>query len=398
MSYKLGSDEQFYDNPSKFVQDSSLLDERYVIYNVADRPLNKTLNSVLTVKNGNVDWDSSKKENVLTTSFTSGSSSSISTLDRFYISSSKETTIEIGLRIPGLAKPPASALVIWGAFNPIEGYYFGWDYQGLFIAVKKNGVEEKIYQGEWNVEKLNGQNGSLLFQPNTAAIYKIKSYGLPYIPTEFYICFTSDSSNEYKEILIHRLLPTNGSNLFLSSLSLCTQVSNGLTTDNIIAFESAKKVKVRGSLNLNWRMLSASSLKTSKKGKGKFEPVVSISRIKNVYLSDYPLWKLSSLDYRFLTDDTALLSIVADGRLTNTLWELPEGDPSIDTQTKVDFNSNTILGGRIIWQTFLYDQSGQINFSDQRLCTNVDRFDTLSFCIKSSKDLEMALNLSWKEC
>ena len=64
----------------------------------------------------------------------------------------------IGVRIPTL--PLTTAFCEWGYTDFTNGFYFGVDGTGKYVAYVTGGVVTKTYQSEWNIDKLDGTGNS----------------------------------------------------------------------------------------------------------------------------------------------------------------------------------------------------------------------------------------------
>jgi hypothetical protein len=64
----------------------------------------------------------------------------------------------IGVRVPIL--PTGTAFCEWGYTDFTNGFYFGVDGGGKYVATVTGGAITKIYQDNWNVDKLDGTGNS----------------------------------------------------------------------------------------------------------------------------------------------------------------------------------------------------------------------------------------------
>jgi hypothetical protein len=64
----------------------------------------------------------------------------------------------IGVRVPTL--PTGTAFAEWGYTDFTNGFYYGVDGTGKYVASVTGGVITKVYQADWNVDKLDGTGAS----------------------------------------------------------------------------------------------------------------------------------------------------------------------------------------------------------------------------------------------
>lgn len=82
----------------------------------------------------------------------------IETLLRGQYQAGTEASFGIGVRLP--TAPASTAEVMWGYFDDNNGFCFGQDATGIFVCRRSGGSDNKVYQTDWNRDKLNGAGGS----------------------------------------------------------------------------------------------------------------------------------------------------------------------------------------------------------------------------------------------
>lgn len=99
----------------------------------------------------------------------------------------------------------------WGYFDNNEGFYFGKDSGGIYVAMRRNGAEEnKVYQSGWSVDKLDGSGASLLtLSTASGASYYIQTNCSEYGTIYFYVELNNGANGQERAILVHRMNPSS---------------------------------------------------------------------------------------------------------------------------------------------------------------------------------------------
>lgn len=82
----------------------------------------------------------------------------VSTLKRGQYQAGAQARAGVGARIP--TAPGSTAVMRWGYFDDNNGFLFGQDATGAFVARRSGGTETKVYQTDWNYDKMQGAGPS----------------------------------------------------------------------------------------------------------------------------------------------------------------------------------------------------------------------------------------------
>ena len=83
---------------------------------------------------------------------------------------------EVGIGVRFTTAPTGNQVCRWGIFDENNGFYFGYDSGGLFVARRRNGVElGKTYRNQFNTETLDGNGATAnAWNPKRGNIYHIE--------------------------------------------------------------------------------------------------------------------------------------------------------------------------------------------------------------------------------
>lgn len=110
----------------------------------------------VTVGSGNISL--SNGELILSTGTTASSETALKSAEVGRYIPGYGAEIGIGTRFP--TAPTGNQSAIWGGLTEDgdNGFYFGYDSSGVYVARRRNGTElNKTYQSNWNVDTLNGK-------------------------------------------------------------------------------------------------------------------------------------------------------------------------------------------------------------------------------------------------
>ena len=138
----------------------------------------------------------------LSTDSQANSSLRLSSIERGQYIPGAEGEAGVQLRIPEL--PIGEQYIEWGYTDLDNGFVYGVDSTGIYVARITEGVKNKIYQNDWNKDKLDGTGLSgLTLDLSIGNIYNIifTWYGSGSI--KYYVIITSPDTLEDELILVH---------------------------------------------------------------------------------------------------------------------------------------------------------------------------------------------------
>jgi hypothetical protein len=212
----------------------------------------------------------------LTTTASANDSAILDTAERGRFNSG--TAFEAGLTIQIPSPPTGNQSIRWGIFDDNNGLYFGRDAGGIFIATRKNGAETtKVYQSQWNIDKLDGTGPSgLTLNPNNGYMYQIR-FGTNFGIAEYRIMLIDPGTNSEIPIACHRQPPVSQSLVGDPNQPIRVQIQNGSTAQPISASVRGRYYANLGTARPLNRMTSESRLNVSTNNTT-FIPLVSFQR------------------------------------------------------------------------------------------------------------------------
>lgn len=110
----------------------------------------------------------------------------------------------IGVRVP--TAPTSTAYCEWGYTDFTNGFYFGVDATGNYVAYVSGGSVTKIYQTDWNLDKLDGNGASkLTLDLSEGVISQIDFTWYGYGDIEWSFLLKDPKTNINEKIPIHRV-------------------------------------------------------------------------------------------------------------------------------------------------------------------------------------------------
>jgi hypothetical protein len=243
----------------------------------------------------------------------------------------------IGVRIP--IEPTSTAFCEWGYTDFVNGFYDGVDGAGRFVAYATGGVVTKVYQADWNIDKLDGTGASgytLNLADGNVAQIDFTWYG--YGDIEFNFLLLDSVTNKIVKTTCHRFKITGSASVIDPNQPLTFRVGNGAsTTTNVSMYIGGHQFAVvtgelfpqvrtgaelltsyTTALNIAWQPLIAFRKKADFNGRANSVRV----RVDGVSVSAG-----SDMQIRF----------TVGGTTSNLTWATPTGRTSTETavETKV---------------------------------------------------------------
>lgn len=145
--------------------------------------------------------------------------------------------------------------IIWGGLNDTNGMYFGKDSTGLFVGILDEEVETKIYQDDWNMDKLDGTgiSGEVL-DLTKANIYNIEFTWYGYGIITFKVQLKTVKGMKLVEV--HNYIVDNKTSIQNPNLPITAQVKQSTGTEDIELYVGGRQFSVLGSYTPSFRTLS----------------------------------------------------------------------------------------------------------------------------------------------
>ena len=259
----------------------------------------------------------------------------------------------IGIRLP--VAPTGNQVVRWGVFDEQNGMLFGQDVtNGIFVAIRRAGVDTVIPQSLWNVDPLNGTGPSgetlnlakgNIFQ----VVYTWYGYGV----IEFRVVLPNPTTLAQEVITVHRYSPTGQTNLADPNLPLRAEIFNNGTAAALNLFVGGRQFSILGAYNPVYRVTS--DRRTVLALEQDLIPIVSFQR-KAVFpagsaRSNSVSIKLKGVDLVHSAD--ICYQVILGGTMDGEFVNFPTDNTSIplsETALTVNNTLTTISGGQVLFQ------------------------------------------------
>lgn len=286
----------------------------------------------------------------------------------------------IGLRTEANYTLSGNQEILWGptddpsVVNP-NGFCFGIDSAGVFVATVRNGVVSKTHQTNWNVDPLDGTGPSgLTLDPSNGNIYRLVFSWYGYGEVRFVI------SLNFQNVTVHKSVPTNATSITNPNLPITVAIkNNGAANSPLDIYVGGRQFSVEGKALFNNRLTSEESLSLSGIGTTT-TPVISFRRKTN-FLSI----SVKVEGYDFLGSDDGIIEIFINGTLTGASFGTPSNTDPNETSLESDTSASTISGGILIARRMFNSSRGnsEVLESEQVLNYDVPENQPISLCFRT---------------
>lgn len=162
----------------------------------------------------------------------------------------------IGVRIP--SPPTQNQVFRWGMVDDENGAFFGQSVaDGIFVAIRRAGVEIIIPQTAWNIDSLDGTGPSgvtldLPFGNIFQVIFTWFGYGV----IEFNIVVQNPTTLAQEVVTVNRFRPANETSFADPNSPLRAQIDNDGTATAADLFVGGRQYSIIGKFNPEFRITS----------------------------------------------------------------------------------------------------------------------------------------------
>lgn len=278
----------------------------------------------------------------LSTGTTTSNEAKIQTKQRGQYQAGTQGQFGVGIRIP---TPPAStASVNFGYFDDNNGFFFGVDATSPFVARRTATSDTKVYQANWNVDKLDGTGVSGLTLDHTEGVIaqcKFTWYGYGLITFGFVLYNSTTQIFEF--VPCHQLKVSSAASIVDPNQPLTVQCLNGASsTTNLdvyvgghqfeyFAGASEPATRLVGELlndyttatNTDWQPLIAVRKKSTHGTSGRNNSVTAIVK-----------------GYSLSADGEVVTRLTTGGTTSNLAWATPTGWTSAESSVETKLTTS----------------------------------------------------------
>jgi hypothetical protein len=287
-----------------------------------------SLRDIITTENGGtVSANTVEGEIEISTDSQSNSFAKLETARWGQYTPGFEAEMGIGVRLP--QQPTDNGDIKWGYFNGQNGFYFGYDSSGLYVAIVRNGSEQKkTYRDNWNGRDPNVIDG-VDFQPNEGAIFQINYAWYGYGSIQFSI-ISSQEDNPQRKAIVHTLSLEEETSISNPNQPIEVRVDNNSSSNAISAYIGGRQFSILGDITDNFR-ISSETITDVSVDNGSWTHIGTIRRKS----TDDRRVNLLIDGFEANAGDDARLALVVDANISSTSYTDFELIPSDETIAEV---------------------------------------------------------------
>lgn len=303
--------------------------ERRTIVDIQSSEGTSSLRDVISESgSANIPQDAQQSGELLVESgTTSGSTATLDTALYGQYTSGYIAQQGIGVRIPN--QPIDDQEIRWGYFSDNDGFFWGYDADGLYVARLRNGsVEGKTYRGQWNEadpDDIRAESAQA-WELSEGAIFQIDFAWYGYGAIEFRIV-SSAKNKEQRVATVHKMALVDQTSITNPNQPIRMRVDNGTTTSNLQAYVGGRQFSILGSPTNNYRITSQSRQSASV-ASGSWTHLVSMRRKsgedRNINVSIGGFGAYGSGNMR--------VALVMNPNISGQSWTNPDLTDSSETQ------------------------------------------------------------------
>lgn len=221
-----------------------------------------------------------------------------------------EAEIGLGARLP--QQPTDDGVIRWGYFNGRNGFYFGYDSGGLFVALRRNrNIKKKVYRENWNGRDPDDVEG-VTFDPKNGGIYQINYAWYGYGSIQFTIVSSSED-NPQKNVVVHSFKTDGETSISNPNQPVRMSIDAGTSGNSIEAYLGGRQFSILGDITDNFR-ISSETLTQQSVDDGSWTHVASIRR----KLNDERRTNMLIDGFEINADDSVRVALTVDADISGT--------------------------------------------------------------------------------
>lgn len=250
----------------------------------------------------------------------------------------------IGFRVP--IAPTGTQYAKWGYSDFVEsGFYVGYDVTGIFVAHITGGVETKVYQSNWNNDKLDGTGTSgLTLTPSDGSISQIDFTWYGYGDIKFSFLIFNTTTLTTQKVTAHTLKINDSASINDPNQPLKFEVGNGAssTTDFSLYIGGHQFSIVDGFSTPQKRLVSELLSNYTTALNIDWQPIIAF-RKKSMFNGRTNSVNGSLENFEVYADGEVETRITTGGTTSNLSWGTPTGVTSTETAIETKVTGGTVL-------------------------------------------------------
>lgn len=249
----------------------------------------------------------------------------------------------IGVRVP--TAPLSTAFCEWGYTDFTNGFYFGVDGTGKYVAYATGGVVTKSYQSSWNADRLDGTGASgKTLDLSVGAVTQIDFTWYGYGDIEFSYYLKNPITLKIEREVCHRFKIDSSASIIDPNQPLAFRSGNGAsTTTDVSLYVGGHQFSVVGGDMLSQKRLSSEILTLYTTALNTdWQPIIAIRKTANfngrtnsvnVELDGFEVVATGDLQIR----------VTVGGTTSNLSWATPTGRTASETPVESKVTGGTAL-------------------------------------------------------
>ena len=249
----------------------------------------------------------------------------------------------IGIRIP--VAPTGTQYIEWGYTDFTNGFYFGVDATGNYVAYVTDGVDTKVYQTNWNVDKLDGTgtSGYTLDQSDgNGSQIDFVWYG--YEDTEFNYLLLDTTTGKVVKTPCHRIKIEGSASIVDPNQPLMFRVGNGASsTTNLSMFVGGHQFSVVDGSSAPQARTGAELLTSYTTALSTaWQPLIAF-RKKATFAGRANSIRVKMQGFSVAADADMQIRYTVGGTTSNGTWGTPTGRTATETGVETKVTSSGVV-------------------------------------------------------
>lgn len=281
----------------------------------------------------------------LTSGTTTTNVAQVTTLERGQYQAGSMARFGIGVRVP--VAPVSTAEIRWGYFDDNNGFFFGQDSIGVYVARRYDSFDSKIYQSAWNVDTLDGSGASgLTLDLSVGVISQCEFTWYGYGLIEFSFVLYNSSTKVFSKIKCHALKVDSATSVIDPNQPLRFLVQNGAfnTTSYNLYVGGHQFEYFNGAERPQKRSISELVTNTTTALSTSWQPLIAVRPKATHGTSGRPNSVSIRLTNFYVAADAEMeVRVTYDGTTNNLSWGAPTGWASTESASETKVTGGTAL-------------------------------------------------------
>lgn len=339
----------------------------------------------------------------LSTGTTTGSTAQLDSAERGRYIPGVEAQCGLGVRLNHTFT--SDQFAEWGYFDDDNGFGFGTDATGIYVFYKRAGSKTKIYQSNWNVDKLDGSGGSgniseYNLDLSEGHVFEIDFVWYGYGTVEWRLLINdADTQRQYSKV-VHRFNPSGTNSIADPNLPIRAYVDNGSTSTDIDLYVGGRQFSVFTTYSPNRRVNGEYRLDQSIGASTAFVPTVSFRRKTDAKSKGVSV-KVAGVG--IITDQDIVWELRLASSLTSASFGTPTDVTATETAVETDTSATALTGGEFLGGGLLSASgsgSKSKGSSEVEVVVDLPNSDSVTLCIRpvdATTSPTVSVFLRWRE-